>query len=128
MHLHVGTVQVSRVKRFFDWAIMSICVKTITGLAGCRHGTKEISLRTKPLLTLLSCRRYKKIYALDSRQSLSMSMGWSQRTTTLNVRNVSFSDHDLLMRKAGIANGSCKFDSQQVERFFLRVDESCSGC
>ena len=33
-----------------------------------------------------------------------MSMGWSQRTTTLNVRNVSFSDHDLLMRKAGIAN------------------------
>ena len=57
-----------------------------------------------------------------------MSMGWSQRTTTLNVRNVSFSDHDLLMTKAGIANGSCKFDSQQVERFFLRVDESCSGC
>ena len=28
-----------------------------------------------------------------------MSMGWSQRTTTLNVRNVSFSDHDLLMRR-----------------------------
>ena len=34
-----------------------------------------------------------------------MSMGWSQRTTTLNVRNVSFSDHDLLMTKAAIANG-----------------------
>ena len=50
-------------------------------------------------------------------------MGWSQRTTTLNVCNVSFSDHDLLMRKAGIANGSCKFDSQQVERFFLRLDD-----
>ena len=32
MHLHVGMVQVSRAKRFFDWAIMSICVKTITGL------------------------------------------------------------------------------------------------
>ena len=26
-------------------------------------------------------------------------MGWSQRTTTLNVRNVSFSDHDLLMKR-----------------------------
>ena len=59
----------------------------------------------------------RKSKSLDSRQSLSVSMGWSQRTTTLNVRNVSFSDHDLLMRKAGMANGSCKFDSQQVERF-----------
>ena len=127
MLLHVRTVEVSRTKRFFDWAIMSICVKTITGLAGCRHGTKEIiSQRTQPLFCPVEDTRKSK--ALDSRQSLSMSMGWSQRTTTLNVRNVSFSDHDLLMRKAGIANGSCKFDSQQLERFFLRLDESCSGC